>query len=177
MTNGSFDISLTELTFVLGGARSGKSAFAESIVEETGGGIYVATAQARDNEMAARIEAHKKRRGPSWQSIEEPTDLAETLVDLNGNQVPVLVDCLTLWLSNILEIERNIDNEIATLCNVASSLDYPVVFVSNEIGLGVIPENVLARRFIDLHGSMNQWVATVAGQVVMVTAGIAHRIK
>ncbi len=177
MTNGISDITLTGLTLVLGGARSGKSAFAESLVEATGGGIYVATAQARDTEMEARIEAHKKRRGPSWRSIEEPTDLAEILINLQNETTPVLVDCLTLWLSNILEAERNIDDEIATLCNVASSLNYPLVLVSNEIGLGVIPENVLARRFIDLHGSMNQWVATVAGQVVMVTAGIAHRIK
>lgn len=170
-------VELSGLTLVLGGARSGKSAFAEKLVEESGGGIYVATAQARDAEMTARIEAHKKRRGDAWQSIEEPTDLSETLIGLKGSKTPVMVDCLTLWLSNILEIERNIDDEIATLCNVASSLDYPVVFVANEIGLGVIPENALARRFIDLHGSMNQWVATVAGQVVLVTAGIAQKIK
>ena len=164
-------------TLVLGGQRSGKSSFAEQLIENAGGGVYVATSEPLDGEMAARLLIHQKRRGDLWQTIEEPISLARTLLSLKGHQKPVLVDCLTLWLTNIMLINKDLDAEIDNLCALVESIDFPVVFVSNEVGHGIIPDNALAREFIDWAGKMNQKIAEVASNVIFVTAGLPQILK
>jgi adenosylcobinamide kinase/adenosylcobinamide-phosphate guanylyltransferase len=164
------------LTLVLGGARSGKSAHAESLVSSMAGDpVYVATAEAYDAEMEARIAAHRGRRGEAWTTVEAPFDLVEAVLGAAGK--PVLVDCLTLWLSNLLGADRDIaaetDRLIAALRDAAS----PVVLVSNEVGLGIVPENALARTFRDLQGELNQAVAAAADRVVFVAAGLPLVLK
>jgi adenosylcobinamide kinase / adenosylcobinamide-phosphate guanylyltransferase len=165
------------ISLVLGGQRSGKSVFAENLVENIGGGFYVATSETLDDEMAARISVHQDRRGEQWETLEEPILLADALLSLKGHGKPALVDCLTLWLSNIMALDKNIDAEIDSLCTLTESLDFPVVFVSNEVGQGIIPDNALARRFVDFAGLMNQKIAGVADHVVLVTAGVPQKIK
>ncbi len=162
---------------MLGGQRSGKSVFAENSVGKVGGGFYIATSETLDEEMAARIATHQARRGDQWQTLEEPILLMDALLSLKGRGKPALVDCLTLWLSNLMALDKNIDAEIDGLCGLAKSLDFPVVFVSNEVGQGIIPDNALARRFVDCAGKMNQKIAAASEHVVFVTAGIAQKIK
>jgi adenosylcobinamide kinase/adenosylcobinamide-phosphate guanylyltransferase len=164
-------------TLVLGGQRSGKSIFAEQLIEHVGGGVYIATSEPHDNEMASRILVHQKRRGDLWQTIEEPVLLVQTLLSLKGHQKPVLVDCLTLWLTNIMLLNKNIDTEIDNLCVLVKSIDFPVVFVSNEVGQGIIPDNALARQFVDWAGQMNQKIAEVSLNVIFVTAGLPQILK
>ena len=164
-------------SLVLGGARSGKSAYAESLIENAGGGFYIATSEALDDEMKARIAAHRERRGDDWQTLEEPILLQHALLSIKGRGKPALVDCLTLWLSNLMELEKNVEAEINGLCALVEDLDYPVVFVSNEVGQGIVPDNALARQFADSAGLMNQKIAAVAENVVLVTAGIAQKLK
>jgi adenosylcobinamide kinase/adenosylcobinamide-phosphate guanylyltransferase len=164
-------------TLVLGGQRSGKSVFAEQLIENYGGGVYLATSEPLDDEMATRILIHQKRRGALWQTIEEPILLARTLLSLKGSRKPVLVDCLTLWLTNIMLINKDLDTEIDNLCALVESIDFPVVFVSNEVGHGIIPDNPLARQFIDGAGKMNQKIAEVARSVIFVTAGLPQILK
>ena len=164
-------------SLVLGGQRSGKSVFAEKSVEEVGGGFYLATSETLDDEMAVRIAIHKARRGDQWQTLEEPILLTHALLSLMGRGKPALVDCLTLWLSNLMALDKNIDAEIHGLCELVEKLDFPVVFVSNEVGQGVIPDNALARRFVDCAGKMNQKIADVSENVVFVTAGIPQKLK
>ena len=164
-------------SLVLGGARSGKSAYAERIIEHAGGGFYIATSEALDDEMKARIAAHRERRSDDWQTLEEPVLLQHALLSIKGRGKPALVDCLTLWLSNLMALEKNIDAEIDGLCALTEELDYPVVFVSNEVGQGIVPDNVLARQFADYAGLMNQKVAAAADAVVLLTAGIPQKIK
>lgn len=160
---------------VLGGARSGKSAFAEGIVPNADKLIYIATAEARDEEMKARIALHQKRRGPNWRTIEAPLDIVSPLKETN--EMPTLLDCLTLWLSNLLEAGREIDVETQSLTTCLQTLSAPVVIVSNEVGQGVVPDNALARQFRDNAGRLNQAVAAVADQVYFVTAGIPTQLK
>ena len=163
---------LPPVTLVLGGARSGKSAYAERLVEDHGPGLYVATAEAGDAEMAERIRRHKERRGNSWTTVEEPLDLAGALI---ANAVPdraVLVDCLTLWLNNLMAAKLDVDAEVERLLAAAATLAAPVVFVTNEVGLGIVPDNEAARAFMDAAGLLNQAVAQAADRVVFVTAGI-----
>ena len=164
-------------TIVLGGQRSGKSLFAENLVEKVGGGFYIATSESHDNEMASRILIHQERRGELWQTIEEPVLLNDTLLSLKGRQKPALVDCLTLWLTNIILLNKDVEKEVDDLCSLAVNIDFPVVFVSNEVGQGIIPDNSLAREFIDWSGRMNQKLADVSDNVIFVTAGIPHIIK
>lgn len=168
-------VALAPVTLVLGGARSGKSRFAESLL--AGGGTYIATAEARDDEMCARIEAHRNRRGPSWRTVEAPLDIVEALdlADVDGR--PVLLDCLTLWLSNAMEADRDVGREVGRLTDCLCALDSPVVVVSNEVGQGIVPANALARRFRDEAGAANQAVAAIADQVFFVTAGLPARLK
>ncbi len=161
-------------TLVLGGARSGKSAYAEKLMQD--GGIYLATAQALDDEMAARIQVHKERRGDDWALIEEPLHLAERLAELSQER-PVLVDCLTLWLSNVVLAERDAKEDIERLATCLEASDLTTVLVSSEVGAGIVPENALARTYRDLAGLMNQRMAGLAGQVYLVTAGIAQKLK
>ncbi len=165
---------LPPITLVIGGARSGKSAHAEHLIEAAGGGFYLATADAGDDEMKARIKAHQDRRGKSWQTIEEPLDLTGALAGLNE---PVLVDCLTLWLSNLMMENRDIEAEFNTLIGIIPSLKNPVIFVTNEVGQGIVPDNKLARDFRDHAGRLNQTIAAAADQVILMTAGLPHIIK
>jgi len=167
--------SLPPLTLVLGGARSGKSTYAEGLVEAIGGGVYLATAEALDKEMQERVQGHQDRRGNLWRAVEEPLDLCGAL-RANG-EGPVLVDCLTLWLSNIMAAGRDVESEIKSLISTLSECGAPVVMVSNEVGLGIVPDNALARAFRDEAGRMNQQLASVADRVVFVAAGLPLIMK
>ncbi len=167
------------VTLVLGGARSGKSAFAESLVQAAGGAIYLATAEAGDGEMARRIAAHQARRGAGWSLIEEPIFIADRLAELSarGTDRPVLIDCLTLWLSNILLAERDVKADIERLRLQLAETGPAIVLVSGEVGAGIVPDNALARAYRDHVGLMNQEFAGLARTVYLVTAGIAQKLK
>ena len=169
---------LAPVTLVLGGARSGKSRHAEAMVEsQPGPCVYLATAQAGDSEMAARIAAHRARRGGRWSTVEEPLDVVEALSGACGPDRAVLVDCLTLWLSNLLGAERPVAAECGRLLAALPELAGPVVFVSNEVGQGVVPDNALARAFVDHAGRLHQDLAAAAQRVVFMTAGLPHELK
>lgn len=170
--------ALPRATLVLGGQRSGKSAYAERLVEsQPGACVYLATAEARDAEMAERIQRHRARRGSRWSTIEAPLELAETLAEAAGPDRAVLVDCLTLWLSNLLEAERDPEGERRLLVAALERLAGPVVLVSNEVGQGVVPDNALARAFVDHAGRLNQAVAGAADSVVFMAAGLPMTLK
>ncbi|MEM7171755.1 MAG: bifunctional adenosylcobinamide kinase/adenosylcobinamide-phosphate guanylyltransferase [Pseudomonadota bacterium] len=180
------DCFLPPLTLVLGGARSGKSALAERLVlDQAKTPHYVATAEAGDLEMQQRIARHQARRGDSWITHEVPLALGDTLADVfgaadrsEGDEGPiVLVDCLTLWLSNLMFAERDVNEEIASLSQRMANLPGPIVAVSNEVGLGIVPDNALARRFRDLAGQLNQTVAAGAQSVIFVAAGLPMTLK
>lgn len=166
------------LTLVLGGARSGKSAYAERLCLSSGlDPIYLATAEARDAEMAARIDRHRERRGSRWHSVEAPLALVEALDRLAAARAIVLVDCLTLWLSNLIEAGRAPEAEAKRLIAALPALAGPAVFVSNEVGLGIVPDNPLARRFRDAAGQLNQGLAEAADRVVFIAAGLPLVLK
>lgn len=168
--------STAKITLVLGGARSGKSRYAESVIAALSPPwAYVATAEAGDAEMAERIAAHRARRGPNWQTIEAPHDLPTALRTSQGR--PVLIDCLTLWLSNLLLADDNIEEETALLEQAVAACTAPVVLVANEVGYGIVPEHPLGRRFRDLQGVLNQRIAARADRVVLVVAGIPLAVK
>jgi adenosylcobinamide kinase / adenosylcobinamide-phosphate guanylyltransferase len=170
--------ALPRLTLVLGGARSGKSRHAEALIESCApAALYLATAQAFDAEMAERIRRHRARRGARWTTREEPLDIAATLLDAARPQRPVLVDCLTLWLSNLLLAGRDVEAAIAALLAALPHLGGPVVFVANEVGLGIVPDNALARAFRDHAGRLNQAVAAQAQRVVFLAAGLPLTLK
>ena len=164
------------LTLVLGGARSGKSRYAEGLIAALPPPwTYLATAEAGDDEMAARIDAHRARRGTSWRTIEAPRELAAALAACASG--PVLIDCLTLWLSNLLLADAKIEKEIARLEQVLASRATPVVVVANEVGSGVVPAQPLGRRFRDLQGALNQRIAARADRVVLMVAGLPLAVK
>ncbi len=168
--------SLAKLTFVLGGARSGKSRYAESLIAALPPPFtYVATAEAGDEEMTARIKAHRARRGPSWRTIEAPRDLNAALAACE--KMPVLVDCLTLWLSNLMLAEADIDAEVERLEKSLAEAAAPVVLVANEVGSGIVPDHPLGRRFRDLQGILNQRIAARADRVVLMVAGLPLALK
>ena len=162
---------------MLGGTRSGKSLYVEGLVEGAGGGLYLATAEAGDAEMAVRIAEHKKRRGPDWTTIEEPLELTVALSRHAAPERPMLVDCLTLWLSNVMAAGRDAESYIQALVDCLGSLGGPVVLVSNEVGLGIVPDNALARSYMDHAGRMNQRIAAAAHRVVLVQAGLPQILK
>jgi len=167
-----------ELTLVLGGARSGKSRHAERLALASGcAPVYLATAQALDDEMAARIEAHRARRGPDWRTVEEPLDLVGTLRRGCARERIVLVDCLTMWLTNLMVAGRDVEAECARLLEALPELTGPVLLVSNEVGQGVVPDNAMARQFVDHAGFLHQGIAEQADAVVFMTAGLPHRLK
>ena len=170
--------TLPRITLVLGGARSGKSAYAEALVDGCAGQpIYLATAAAGDAEMAERIAHHRARRGHRWQTVEEPLELANALSRVATPAHAVLVDCLTLWLSNLYGAGRDMVDETNGLIHTLNGTAGPVVLVSNEVGLGIVPDNALARRFRDDAGRLNQAVAAVADRVVFVAAGLPLTLK
>ena len=165
------------LTLVLGGARSGKSRYAESLITALPSPwINVATAEARDAEMVERIAIHRARRGPGWRTIEAPHDLALALEAAPAG-VPILVDCLTLWLSNRMLADADVDAEIGHFEEALDRRAGSVVLVSNEVGFGIVPDNALARRFRDLQGRLNQRIAARADRVVLVVAGLPLVVK
>lgn len=167
---------IASLTLVLGGARSGKSEHAESIITALPRPwVYVATAQAFDDEMRDRISAHRARRGAGWKTLEVPIDLAEAIATVG--QRPVLVDCLTLWLSNLLLGGHDLAGATAALESALEARDAPTVLVANEVGLGIVPDNALARDFRDQAGRLNQHLAARAGSVVFLVAGLPMRLK
>ncbi|MBK20221.1 MAG: bifunctional adenosylcobinamide kinase/adenosylcobinamide-phosphate guanylyltransferase [Rhodospirillaceae bacterium] len=163
------------ITLVLGGARSGKSRFAENLMPDTADCLYIATAEARDDEMRDRIASHQERRGNNWITVEEPLNLAQSLTNTDGK--PALVDCLTLWLSNLMGDARDIHSETQNLLGVLETMNSPVVIVSNEVGQGIVPANAMARQFRDHAGQLNQAVAAIADNVFFVTAGIPTQLK
>lgn len=166
-----------KLTLVLGGARSGKSRQAESLMAACRPPwFYIATAEAGDAEMARRIADHRARRGGDWQTIEAPHDLAGALASIPSD-APVLVDCLTLWLSNRMLSDADIEVEVARLEAALGGRLGPTILVSNEVGFGIVPDNALARRFGDLQGSLNQRLAARADRVVLVVAGLPLTVK
>ena len=160
------------VTLVLGGASSGKSRFAESLCKYPRS--YIATAQAFDDEMKARIAKHRQDRGANWNTLEAPLDLIGALQVAKGD---VLLDCLTLWLTNLVMNDKDAEAEVVAFVEILKHTPNKVVIVSNELGLGLVPEHGLSRRFRDLHGLMNQRVAEAAQRVVFMIAGIPQVIK
>ena len=170
--------SIAPVTLVLGGARSGKSSYAEALANgQAAARVYLATAQAGDGEMAERIRKHRTRRGDGWHTVEEPVALVDALERECAGDKIVLVDCLTLWLSNILLANMDTSHEVRKLVKCLAGLLGPVIFVSNEVGMGIVPENALARRFRDEAGRLNQEVAAAADAVVFVAAGLPLYLK
>jgi adenosylcobinamide kinase / adenosylcobinamide-phosphate guanylyltransferase len=171
-------IRLPPVTLVLGGARSGKSRYAEHLIEEAApGGVYCATAEAGDAEMAARIAAHRARRSRFWDTIEAPLALAPLIASEPRDERPLLIDCLTVWLSNLLLVGKPVEEEIAALCAALRLAAGPIVLVANEVGMGLVPETPLGRRFRDAAGRLNQDVAALADRVVFVVAGLPMVLK
>lgn len=166
------------LTLILGGARSGKSRHAERLALRTGlAPVYVATGEALDDEMAARIAEHRARRGARWRTIEEPLDLAGVLLRECGPDHAVLVDCLTLWLTNLMVAKRPVRAEMTRLVELLPTLPGTLVLVSNEVGLGVVPTAAMARAFIDHAGWLHQRIAEQADAVVLMAAGLPLSLK
>ena len=171
---------VAKLSLVLGGARSGKSRYAESLIAALpppwhAPWNYVATAEPGDTEMAQRIASHRARRGASWHTIEAPRDLAGSLQAAGA--APVLVDCLTLWLSNLMLAGADIDAEMERLDRALVAAAAPVVMVANEVGSGIVPDHPSGRRFRDLQGMLNQRIAARADRVVLVVAGLPLALK
>ncbi|MBP2304074.1 bifunctional adenosylcobinamide kinase/adenosylcobinamide-phosphate guanylyltransferase [Azospirillum melinis] len=167
-----------DVTLVLGGARSGKSRYAEGLVTALGGPrVYIATSQVWDAEMAERVAKHRDDRGPDWTTVEEPRDLTGTLRRHAAERTGVLVDCLTLWLTNLMMAEADIAAETAALVALLPTLPGRVVLVSNEVGLGIVPDNALARRFRDHAGRLHQSIAAAAPRVVLTVAGLPMFVK
>jgi adenosylcobinamide kinase/adenosylcobinamide-phosphate guanylyltransferase len=165
-------------TLVLGGAASGKSAFSENLVlRMPGRPVYIATAQAFDAEMTGKIALHRARRGDLWTTVEEPLDLARAIAGVDTDDAIVLVDCLTLWLNNLMAAERDVAAETDLLVETMRAAPGHIVLVANEVGLGIVPENALARAFRNLHGTLNQAVAAAADRVVFVAAGLPLTLK
>lgn len=163
---------------VLGGARSGKSRFAQTQAEALPGElVYLATAQAFDDEMRERIARHRADRGARWSTVEAPLELAEAITACSSPDKVVLVDCLTLWASNLMLAEQDTEAATEVLVRALSAARGPVILVANEVGLGIVPDNALARRFRDVAGEINQAVAGSADSVIFVAAGLPLVLK
>jgi len=167
--------------FITGGARSGKSRLAEGLAQGFGAPLcYIATGEARDAEMAERIAAHKARRGGAWRTLEEPLRVADAVRRADGLYRAVLIDCVTLWLTNLLFHHNGKEQalaEIRSLAELLSSLTTPLILVSNEVGMGIVPENPLARDFRDLAGRANEILAEAADEAYVTISGIPLKLK
>ena len=177
---------MSQTIFITGGARSGKSRFAEQTAAGYGAPLcYLATAQSLDDEMGQRIIQHQQRRSDAWLTIEEPLQLAQVLTENDGAFNVILIDCLTLWLSNLLMLheylgekaEARILEDVLHLVDTLRNMTTPVIIVSNEVGMGIVPENRLARMFRDLAGQANQFIAAAADEAWLVASGIPLRLK
>jgi len=169
-----------KIIFITGGARSGKSTYAlKDASTVSGNKAYFATAEALDEEMRDRIENHKKQRGKDWYTYEEPLRIAEVIQETDGKYTAIVIDCLTLWLSNIMHSRLIINQEIAKLIETLRTTDHTshIYLVSNEVGMGIVPENEMARRFRDMAGILNQKVAEISDEVYLLVAGIPMKIK
>lgn len=173
-------------TLVLGGARSGKSSWAQRLAESLAGGqpgrlVYLATGQARDAEMVRRVALHQSQRGPLWSTHEEPLDLARALAGLDRPDAVILLDCLTMWLSNLMTVADLDEDAVAArgreLAALVPGLKARVILVGNEVGQGIVPENALARAFRDQAGLLHQRLAAACDRVVLITAGLPLALK
>ncbi len=165
-------------TLVLGGARSGKSAFAEKLVLESGlKPTYIATSQIWDDEMRNRVDAHIARRGDVWACVEEPLELEAALLGADQSGNAILVDCLTLWLTNLMMAEIDVPTRCASLIEQVAAMKAPLVLVTNEVGLGIVPDNKMARAFRDYAGKLHQDIATLSNEVYFVAAGLPLQMK
>ena len=173
-----YPAQMAQTSFILGGARSGKSRRGLALAEQIGARrVYVATAEALDDEMADRIAQHKAERGQGWATIEAPLDLIPALEQAANDGDVCLVDCLTLWLSNLMHHERDVEAETARLCEYLPRSPRPIVLISNEVGLGLVPETPLGRSFRDAQGRLNQAVAAACEHVEFVAAGLPISLK
>ncbi|UYV36166.1 bifunctional adenosylcobinamide kinase/adenosylcobinamide-phosphate guanylyltransferase [Rhodobacteraceae bacterium D3-12] len=167
----------TQCTLVLGGIASGKSAHAETLMHATGlPMLYLATAQGFDSEMQAKIARHQATRGTNWRTIEEPLAAAQILRDAPADHA-LLFDCATMWLSNHMLADHDLEVEQAALTDAVAACPAHLVIVSNEVGLSGVPENALARRFANAQGRLNQALASLANRVILVTAGLPQTLK
>jgi adenosylcobinamide kinase / adenosylcobinamide-phosphate guanylyltransferase len=167
---------VNRITFILGGARSGKSRYAEALARKhKGSKIYIATAEAIDTEMRERIAMHKSRRGTLWATREAPLDLAAALAEAKTGFV--VIDCVTVWIGNLMHHGRDVRAEVAALCDALEKTKARVVVVSNEVGLSIVPENALARAFRDEQGFANQRIAEIADEAVFIAAGLPVILK
>lgn len=168
---------LPKLSLVLGGAASGKSAFAENLVLQSGNApVYLATAQVFDDEMAEKVARHRDMRGAGWVTIEEPLDLGPALAQITPQQT-VLIDCATLWLTNVILGDHDVADHTNALLTAIATCQGPVVVVSNEVGQGIVPDNALSRKFRNAQGGLNQQIAAEADLVVAVMAGLPVVLK
>lgn len=170
------------ISLVIGGCRSGKSRFALNAANAVPGRqkIFLATSVPRDREMTKRVQAHQAERGKDWITVEEPVNIHECILTHSDTADVILVDCLTLWLSNMMAAhmdDKEIENQLKKTAHACSGTRCPVFLVSNEVGYGIVPENLLARQFRDLAGQMNQFMADTADRVVLTVAGQALQIK
>ncbi|MCK4623622.1 MAG: bifunctional adenosylcobinamide kinase/adenosylcobinamide-phosphate guanylyltransferase [Desulfuromonadales bacterium] len=173
---------MAKIVFITGGARSGKSRYAQQLAEQQPGDLlYIAPARVEDEEMAARVELHRESRGERWQLLEEPLWLVDRLPDAVTGKGALLLDCVTLWLANLsfhfAEKPEPVLAEVDRLIELAWQLDEPLYLVSNELGGGIVPENRLARKFRDLAGIVNQRLAAASDEVWLMVAGLPVRLK
>jgi len=170
---------MSELTLILGGVRAGKSNFAEKVAREAGRVVYIATAEALDEEMRERIENHKKRRPSGWKTIESPNNLTESIRQIDSDVDVIIIDCLTVYISNLLAklSEEEILKNVSEVLNALNDFDGKTIFVSNEVGTGIVPDNKMARDYRDVLGKTNQMVAEAAKEVYLMVAGIQVKIK
>ncbi len=171
---------MNNIHFVIGGAKSGKSLYAEKLIlQHKPPYLYIATAEALDEEMKARIKKHQQRRGKDWITKEVPLEIVRVLEEFSSKNFPILVDCVTLWLSNLMMAEKDVEKEVLKLCELLERFNEntPLVIVSNEVGFGIVPDNELARRFRDVAGWTNQLIANRSRFVTMVVAGIPLPVK
>ena len=172
---------MSQVIFITGGARSGKSRLAEELAERFGGPLaYIATCEPRDAEMEERIARHRERRGHAWHTIEEPFALADALRRLDGSFKGMLVDCITLWLTNLLlrsDDPQKVLADVNALIASFPSLQTPLLLVSSEVGMGIVPENSLARTFRDLAGEANELLAKAADEVYVMFSGLPLKLK